>query len=70
MVWFGLSSKVYTMKVDRREKSLEQSTNTILNPSARSEDTFFVNCPVADMSANLKKIRCCLGVELMRELVH
>ena len=48
MVWFGLcrSSKVYTMEVDRREKSVEQSTNAILNPSARSENTFFVNCPV------------------------
>ena len=48
MVWFGLcwSSKVYTMEVDRREKSVEQSTNTILNPSARSENTFFMNCPV------------------------
>ena len=40
MVWFGLcwSSKVYTMKVDRREKLVEQSTNAILNPSARSEN--------------------------------
>ena len=34
------------MEVDRREKSAEQSTNAILNPSARSENTFFVNCPV------------------------
>ena len=34
------------MEVDRREKSVEQSTNAILNPSARSENTFFVNCPV------------------------
>ena len=42
--WFG--SKVYTMKVDSREKSVEQSTKAILNPSARSENTFFVNCPV------------------------
>ena len=49
MVWFGLylSSKVYTMEEDRREKSVEQSTNAISNPSARSENTFFVNCPVA-----------------------
>ena len=48
MVWFGLCwrSKVYTMEVDRREKSVEQSTNPILNPSARLENTFFVNCPV------------------------
>ena len=48
MVWFGLccSSKVYIMEVDRREKSVEQSTNAILNPSARSENTFFMNCPV------------------------
>ena len=29
--------------LDRREKSVEQSTNAILNPSARSENTFFVN---------------------------
>ena len=35
------------MEVDRREKSVEQSTNAILNPSARSENTFFVNCPVS-----------------------
>ena len=34
------------MQIDRREKSVEQSTNAILNPSARSENTFFVNCPV------------------------
>ena len=34
------------MEIDRREKSVEQSTNAILNPSARSENTFFVNCPV------------------------
>ena len=48
MVWFGLcrSSKAYTMEVDRREKSVEQSTNAILNSSARSENTFFLNCPV------------------------
>ena len=48
MVWFGLCSKVYTMEVDRREKSVEQYTNAILNPSARSENTLFVNCPVLD----------------------
>ena len=35
------------MEVDRIEKSAEQSTNAILNPSARSENTFFVNCPVS-----------------------
>ena len=29
---------------------MEQSTNAILNPSARSENTFFVNCPVAPLS--------------------
>ena len=34
------------MEVDRREKLVEQSTNAILNPSARSENTLFVNCPV------------------------
>ena len=39
--WFKI------MEVDRREKSVEQSTNAISNPSARSENTFFVNCPVA-----------------------
>ena len=33
------------MKVDRREKSVEQSTNAILNPSARSENTFFRELP-------------------------
>ena len=48
MVWFG--SKVYTMEVDRREKSVEQSTNAVLNPSARSENTFFVNCSVSNMT--------------------
>jgi len=37
------------MEVDRREKSVEQSTNAILNPSARSENTFFVNCPVSEV---------------------
>ena len=37
------------MEVDRREKSVEQSTNAILNPSARSENTFFVNCPVSEI---------------------
>ena len=34
------------MEVDRREKSAEQSTNAILNPAARSENTFIVNFPV------------------------
>ena len=56
MVWFGLclSSKVYTMEVDRREKLVEQSTNAISNPSARSENTFSVNCPVPPLSMQVR----------------
>ena len=37
------------MEVDRREKSVEQSTNAILYPSAGSESTFFLNCPVLEI---------------------
>ena len=40
--------------VDRREKSVEQSTNAISNPSARSENTFFVNYPVAEGTVFMK----------------
>ena len=43
---FAVRVFYFAMEVDRIEKSVEQSANAILNPSARSENTFFVNFPV------------------------